>query len=70
MSAFGGKADLIASASERPLIAISGHWRLFNWRRNVAHRDAGDGTRSLHHKQNWQMDETSPYLFEFSEAQI
>ncbi len=65
MSAVRGKADVPATWPGSPLLANKRHWR-----RNVTHRDAGDGTRPLHHKRNWQMDETSPYLFELSETQI
>ncbi len=50
MSAFGGKADVRELPAICLLIAKRRHRSLFGSNRNVAHRDAGGGSRPQHHK--------------------
>ena len=47
MSAFGGKADVIQGVAEGPLLANSGHWRLFGFFDHLASRKAEDDIAPL-----------------------
>ncbi len=49
MSALGGRADVAATWSEGPLLAKSRLSTFLDSNRNLAHCDAGGGSRPSHH---------------------